>query len=88
MSTQSSSIVPPTTGNSFTAFSQNISRNTTSSFQPSASWRPSTTLKISTHLVDGMPPAPPPSPVSFAIDSNSGQFIDQWDEIHRLSLEG
>ncbi|EPS31212.1 hypothetical protein POX_h09511 [Penicillium oxalicum] len=88
MSTQSHSIVPPTTAESLAAFSQDISRVMTTSFRTSVSSQDHhKTTKTSSHFIDGMPPAPPPSPVSFAIDSNGGQCTTKFDEISRLSLD-
>ncbi|KAJ5762518.1 uncharacterized protein N7511_005900 [Penicillium nucicola] len=57
-------------------FPQDISRAmmTTSAQKPE---------KTRSTLVDGMPPAPPPSPVAFAKGSKKGSFAD----IPSLSLE-
>ncbi|KAJ5150930.1 uncharacterized protein N7482_010182 [Penicillium canariense] len=71
------SISPPT--DAFAAYSQDISRAImTSRSKPT---------KLSDSLVDGMPPAPPPSPVSFAIDSNGGKRGAKRSKIPSLSLE-
>ncbi|GLI76998.1 hypothetical protein PoHVEF18_005280 [Penicillium ochrochloron] len=70
---------PPTTANSFDTFSANLSRGVITSS--------TSNNNKSTHgFVDGMPPAPPPSPVSFAIGSNGGT-IPHMEQIVRLSLE-
>ncbi|KAJ5745636.1 hypothetical protein N7520_010818 [Penicillium odoratum] len=42
--------------------------------------------KSSKKLEDGMPPAPPPSPVYFAVDSN-GKASNKHEKIPNLSLE-
>ncbi|KAF3401629.1 hypothetical protein F1880_010105 [Penicillium rolfsii] len=71
---------PPTTATSFDTFSANISSSGVMTSSTS-------TNNKSTHgLVDGMPPAPPPSPVSFAVSSNGGTFL-HMEQIVRLSLE-
>ncbi|OOQ83360.1 hypothetical protein PEBR_34934 [Penicillium brasilianum] len=79
MATRTHSFAPPTTANTFTSYSQSIPRAMTT---PATS-KPT---KFSHGLVDGMPPAPPPSPVSFAIDSTGGT-IPHMEKIVRLSLE-
>ncbi|KAJ5455864.1 uncharacterized protein N7458_004128 [Penicillium daleae] len=79
MSTRTHSIAPPTTADAFAAYSQDISRAIITSTHTK-------TNKLSHDLVDGMPPAPPPSPVSFAIDSNGGN-IAKREKIPCLSLE-
>lgn len=71
------SVAPPTTYDAL-SFSQDIQAIMTSS-SPKHEKR--------THLVDNLPPAPPPSPVSFAIDSNGKAPVGKREKIPSLSLE-
>ncbi|KAJ5718026.1 hypothetical protein N7488_003672 [Penicillium malachiteum] len=65
---------PPTTHEALMSFSQNLHIVVPGS-------------KSSTKMLeDGLPPAPPPSPVSFAVDSN-GKASTKHEKIPSLSLE-
>ncbi|KAJ5721115.1 uncharacterized protein N7483_009049 [Penicillium malachiteum] len=63
---------PPTTHEALMSFSQNLI------IVPGN--------KSTKMLEDGLPPAPPPSPVSFAVDSN-GKASIKHEKIPSLSLE-
>ncbi|KAJ5668768.1 hypothetical protein N7462_009838 [Penicillium macrosclerotiorum] len=76
--TTSVSIAPPASADAFAAYSQDISR----AIMTATHTKPS---KLHQSSIDGMPPAPPPSPVSFAIDSN--RKASQHEKIPSLSLE-
>ncbi|KAJ5291167.1 hypothetical protein N7478_000418 [Penicillium angulare] len=67
-------VAPPTTHEALVSFSQNFSR--------AMPGRKSTKT-----LEDGMPPAPPPSPVAFAVDSNGKAPLSKREKIPSLSLE-
>lgn len=67
-------VAPPTTHDALLSFSQDFSRSIVGS-------------KSSKNLEDGMPPAPPPSPVAFAVDSNGKATRSKHAKIPNLSLE-
>ncbi|KAJ5724910.1 hypothetical protein N7493_006638 [Penicillium malachiteum] len=64
---------PPTTHEALMSFSQNLRIVVPGN-------------KSTKMLEDGLPPAPPPSPVSFAVDSN-GKASTKHEKISSLSLE-
>lgn len=74
--TSTVSIAPPTTAEAFAAYSEDISR---------AIMTPKP-AKLH-HFVDELPPAPPPSPVSFAIDSNGKPNSKKHEKVPSMSLE-
>ncbi|KAJ5101502.1 hypothetical protein NUU61_003724 [Penicillium alfredii] len=60
-------------------FTQDISR----AIMTAAHEKPA---KLRANIIDGMPPAPPPSPVSFAVDRKVPGKIDR-ENIPNLNLE-
>jgi len=78
ISTTTTHLPPPTTAESFAAYSENITRAImTATNQPA---------KLHHNFIDELPPAPPPSPVSFAIDSN-GKPGKTHSKVPSMSLE-
>ncbi|KAJ6086038.1 hypothetical protein N7486_010319 [Penicillium sp. IBT 16267x] len=69
------SFAPPITSDALMSFSQDFSKSIMAGH------------KSSKKLEDGMPPAPPPSPVSFAVDSNGKASKTKHEKIPSLSLE-
>lgn len=74
--------VPPTTAEALASFSENISRAIMTSTSPKPTKQHQT-------LDDELPPAPPPSPVSFAVDSNrkTSKPKHKHEKIPSMSLE-
>ncbi|KAJ5102831.1 hypothetical protein N7532_003360 [Penicillium argentinense] len=72
--------LPPNTGKSLGNFEQDISRAIMGSY---------TSHPKPAKLFETMPPAPPPSPVSFAIDSysNGKTMTSKHEKISGLCLE-
>lgn len=69
------SFAPPISSDALRSFSQDISKSIMAGSKPSKK------------LEDGMPPAPPPSPISFAVDSNGKAFNVKHEKIPSFSLE-
>ncbi|KAJ5585388.1 uncharacterized protein N7459_005188 [Penicillium hispanicum] len=78
-STNSVPAVSPTTHEAFAAYSQDISRAIMTASHPKPA-------KLRANL-DNMPPAPPPSPVAFAVDSNGKTSSMHREKIPNLNLE-
>ena len=75
------SVAPPTTHEALATFSQDISR----AIMSASHSKPG---KLNPNFVDDMPPAPPPSPVAFAVDSNGKASTKaKHEKIPSLSLE-
>lgn len=73
-------VAPPTTAEALASFSEDISRAIMSSTSPKPT-------KLHQTLDDELPPAPPPSPVSFAVDSNGKTNNQKREKIPSMSLE-
>ncbi|KAJ5929311.1 hypothetical protein N7454_007159 [Penicillium verhagenii] len=69
------SFAPPTAADALISFSQDISKSIMAGQKPSKK------------LEDGMPPAPPPSPIFFAVNSNGKASSSKHEKIPSLSLE-
>ena len=72
-------VAPPVTAAAVDAFFQDISRAIMGASQPKQA-------KVHNYF-DEIPLAPPPSPVSFAIDSNGKTATKKYEKILSLSLE-
>jgi hypothetical protein len=72
-------IAPPTTAEAFAAYSEDITRAIMTATSPKP-------VKLHHNFIDELPPAPPPSPVSFAIDSN-GKTGKKHSKVPSMSLE-
>ncbi|KAJ5894462.1 hypothetical protein N7495_006153 [Penicillium taxi] len=66
---------PPSSHEAFATFSQDISRAIMTATSPKSA------------KLQQMPPAPPPSPVAFAIDSNGKTTRGKHEKVPSLSLE-
>lgn len=73
-------VAPPTTAEAFAAYSEDITR----AIMTAAGPKPA---KLHHNFINELPPAPPPSPVSFAIDSNGKPNSKQHSKIPSMSLE-
>jgi hypothetical protein len=73
-------VAPPTTAEAFAAYSEDISR----AIMTAAGPKPA---KLHHNFVNELPPAPPPSPVSFAVDSNGKPNSKHHAKIPSMSLE-
>lgn len=74
------SVAPPISHEVLATFTQDISRAIMTASRPKPA-------KMHPNFVDNLPPAPPPSPVSFAVDSNGKTSTSKLDQIPSLSLE-
>lgn len=72
-------VTPPTTADSFAAYSEDIARAIMTASSPKP-------VKLH-NFIDELPPAPPPSPVSFAIDSNGKPNGKKHSKVPSMSLE-
>ncbi|KAJ5195191.1 uncharacterized protein N7498_008629 [Penicillium cinerascens] len=72
-------VAPPTTADSFAAYSEDIARAIMTATGPKP-------IKLH-NFIDELPPAPPPSPVSFAIDSNGKTNGKKHSKVPSMSLE-
>ncbi|KAJ5172360.1 hypothetical protein N7492_004953 [Penicillium capsulatum] len=74
------SVAPPISHEALATFTQDISRAIMTASHPKPA-------KMHPNFVDDMPPAPPPSPVAFAVDSNGKASKSKHEKIPSLSLE-
>lgn len=74
-------VAPPTTAEALASFSEDIARAIMTSSSPKP------TTKLHPIFDDELPPAPPPSPVSFAVDSNGKTDRQKREKIPSMSLE-
>ncbi|KAJ5670190.1 uncharacterized protein N7477_005553 [Penicillium maclennaniae] len=70
----------PTISDTFAAYSEDISRAIMTATCPKPA-------KLHHNFINELPPAPPPSPVSFAIDSNGKPNGKKHSKIPGMSLE-
>lgn len=79
-SNASVTVAPPISHEALATFTQDISRAIMTASRPKP-------VKMHPDFVDNLPPAPPSSPVSFAVDSNGKASKLKHDKIPSFSLE-